>query len=111
MTRASRCLASIEALLDTQRQALLAGDLDQLARMPDRLKQALHNLGQHPPTDADLARLAVLATHNTRLIEAAQRGLARTTGTRGGENVSLSTYDALGRQTPAPASGKLLSRR
>lgn len=111
MTRADRTLATIEALLETQRAALLVGDLDHLSRMPDRLAQALGSLAGLRPSEHGLARVAALAAHNARLIEAAQRGLARNRDGRDADRrTPLSTYDALGRPCPTTPGGRLLSR-
>lgn len=111
MTRADRSLAAIEAMLATQREALLAGDLDQLAHMPQKLEQALHCLTRLQPPKEGLARVAALAARNARLIEAAQRGLSHIRDRPPtAPGTTLSTYDALGRQTPAAVSGRLLSR-
>jgi hypothetical protein len=111
VTRADRSLATIEALLTTQHEALLAGDLDQLARMPQKLEQALEGLMRQQPPEQGLTRVAALAARNARLIEAAQRGLARVRDLRPTNlGAPLSTYDALGRQTPPAVSGRLLSR-
>ncbi|PWK59788.1 hypothetical protein [Roseicyclus mahoneyensis] len=111
MTRADRSLATIEALLTTQHEALLAGDLDQLARMPHKLEQALQSLSRQDLPEQGLARVATLAARNARLIVAAQRGLAQARDLRpSAPGAPLSTYDALGRQSPPAVSGRLLSR-
>lgn len=111
MTRANRSLAAIEALLTTQRDALLAGDLDLLAQLPRKLEQAMTTLTQLQPSDEGLARVSALAERNARLIAAAQRGLARARDHHHSDaGTTLSTYDASGRQTAAAARGRLLSR-
>jgi hypothetical protein len=111
MTRPDRSLATLEALLTTQHEALLAGDLDQLARMPHKLEQALHGLAGQQPAKQGLAKVAALAARNARLIEAAQRGIAQARDLRpAASGTRLSTYDALGRQTLPAVTGRLLSR-
>jgi hypothetical protein len=112
MTSADRAIAAVEALLDRQRRALLAGDFDALAQMPDRLAQAMQQLGEHQLVPAQLEPLKALADQNARLLLAAQRGVAQTRHRHGGQSVApLTTYDAFGHQAAATADGRLLSRR
>jgi hypothetical protein len=112
MTRADRAMAAVEALLDRQRQALLAGDFDALAQLPDRLAQAMDHLGEHRLAPEQLDRLKALADQNARLLLAAQRGVAQIQRRNSGQTApTLTTYDASGRQAAATADGRLLSRR
>lgn len=112
MTRADRALATVEALLDRQRQALLMGDLETLTQLPDRLSGAMRQLADQPPHAADLARLRGLADHNARLLAAARGGIAQVRARPGAAGAqALTTYDAAGRQNGASPTGRLLSRR
>jgi hypothetical protein len=112
MTGADRALATVKALLDHQREALLTGDLVWLAQMPDRLARAMQTLADHAPPPSGLAVLADIASQNARLILAAQRGIAETRARSSGRGATpLTTYDARGRQWPTPCDGKVLSRR
>lgn len=112
MTRQDQVLASVEALLDSQRDALLSGDLDALAAMPVRLERALATLAAHRPPPEHIARIAQAARHNARLLQAAQRGVLMTRARLGAVGTTvLTTYDATGRQAAAPDGGRLLARR
>jgi len=112
VTRADRALAGVEALLEQQRRALLAGDLAALAQMPDRLAQALTVLAQHGLPSPVLARVQAAAGHNARLLLAAQRGVSQARGRREGERAdALSTYDASGQRAACRDEARVLSRR
>lgn len=108
----SRALRNLEVLLEDQRSALLSGDLDALARLPDRLSRAMRSLegpGLHPD---QIGRLKEMADHNARLLLAAQRGVAQTIARRADHRaVPLTTYDATGRRSGAAGGGTVLSRR
>jgi hypothetical protein len=110
VTRANSALDRVKALLEIQRQALLAGDLDALADLPDRLGSAMERLAAHRPSAADLAPLTAAASHNARLLVAARQGITRASRRMVGAP-ALTTYDYRGRQTSATPGGHILSRR
>lgn len=108
-------LDRIEALLEEERAALLAGRLDRLVPLLAEKERLAGRLGKTAGVSADrLGRLARLAARNQALVEAALTGLgraaARVAACRGGAG-RLDTYDVRGvRQSLAPDQ-KRLERR
>lgn len=112
MTAADHGIATVEDLLIAQRNALLTGDLDCLMQLPERLARAMRALASQRPPASKLARLAEIAGHNALLIKAAQRGIAETRARLDDRaRVTLTTYDAAGRQWPTGDAASVLSRR
>lgn len=112
MTAADRAVEAIKALLDAQRKALLAGDLDRLSQMPDQLARAMRAMAAQAPSRASLTQLAVAADQNARLLLAAQRGIADTRLRAHLRTPSrLTTYDAAGHQTSTARADQILTRR
>lgn len=110
MTAIPAEIATLSALLDQQKTALLQGDLTLLAQLPDKFEKAMDRLSKTRPSAVDLTRLAKTAEHNARLVSAARDGLARV-GRDRTKPATLTTYDAVGRQQPPTAEGQLISRR
>ncbi|MBF9057687.1 hypothetical protein HKCCSP123_00690 [Rhodobacterales bacterium HKCCSP123] len=112
MTRPASVLRAITAMMETQREALLAGDFAGLDGMQTRLAQAVDGLAGAGLSRDDLAGIAALAARNARLLDAARAGVTRArTRTRPGSAAGLTTYDSRGRQQVATLSGQTLSRR
>jgi ribosomal protein S12 methylthiotransferase accessory factor YcaO len=110
MTRPNPAVATIWALLDAQKQALLAGDLATLDRLPETLSRAMDQLAQARPDTATLQNLSEAAARNARLVQSARDGLARVRRDMA-PAAPLTTYDAHGRQRPAADHGQLIARR
>jgi hypothetical protein len=108
MTRAAEALA---ALLRDQRGALLAGDLDTLAAMPERLERTMRQVATGRPPPETLVLIGALAADNARLLDAARGGLAALASRRHAAAPQLSTYDARGQRAAAPTQGQVLARR
>ncbi|PKP85058.1 MAG: flagellar biosynthesis protein FlgN [Alphaproteobacteria bacterium HGW-Alphaproteobacteria-2] len=108
-------LDRVEALLEDERAALLAGRLDRLAPLLAEKERLADLLGKAPAGRPDrLARLARLAARNQALIEAALGGLrraaARAAACRGGVR-QLDTYDAQGARQSFAFGRTRLERR
>jgi flagellar biosynthesis/type III secretory pathway chaperone len=102
--------AQLLRLLDTERAALLAGDLGALPRFVADKEALIATLEGAAPYPATLDRLRHAAASNQILLDAALRGMRaareRIEIARGG-GPSLNTYDASGkaetRGTPRPS--------
>jgi hypothetical protein len=101
---------TLDDLLDLTADALRRGDL---AALPD-LTQAILAQADTPPRDQATAdRLRAKADRNTRLLQAAGRGV-RAARTRLGDITTgpvLTTYDAHGRRESLAASDPIPARR
>lgn len=108
-------LDRVEALLEAERAALLAGRLDRLAPLLAEKERLARLLGRRPEGTPDrLARLARIAARNQTLIEAALGGLrraaARAAACRGCAG-QLHTYDAQGARRSLVPGGASVVRR
>lgn len=93
---------ALSALLEEERNALLAGDLGALSRVLTCRPGAEAALLDRPPDAAALQALREQAAHNARLLAAAAAGVRQVSETlrsaRAG-GPTLATYDAAGRAT------------
>ncbi|WP_439137016.1 hypothetical protein [Roseicyclus sp.] len=110
MTRDAGPIAALSLLLEQQRSALLVGDVDELAKLPERLELAMHQLARGTTDPAALADLARIAARNARLMMSAREGLARAKRDAA-PATPLTTYDAQGRKAASTPHGQLISRR
>lgn len=87
-------MRQLEALLDQAAQALVSGNLPELARLVPQIESANLQATDRPTAD----RLRAKAERNARLLEAAMRGLksARHRVAEITRGPTLSTYDARG---------------
>lgn len=103
-------------LLDREQAALLAGRLDELARLvPEKERIAAHLFGDATPMDADaLTGLRQIAERNARLLEAARRGIEaareRIDQIRNG-GPQMQTYDRRGRRSSLSGAPSRVKRR
>lgn len=88
----------LEALLDHTRDALIAGDISNLAALAEQVEALVADLPQLDRPAAE--RLNQKANRNARLLQAAQRGVraARQRVIEIQAGPALSTYDARGRR-------------
>lgn len=112
MTRPAATVTRIEALLTSQRTALLAGDLAALDGMAQSLGMAMQSLhGAQLPADG-LARLRAAAARNAQLLSAARGGVAEARAHLASQSeTALTTYDAAGRQRARGPGARTLVRR
>lgn len=103
--------AQLEALLDHTRDALVAGDMAELADLAERVEALALALPQLDRPTAE--RLRQKADRNTRLLQAAQRGVraARQRILEIHAGPMLSTYDVHGRREVIQGPSLLLPRR
>lgn len=103
--------SALETLLDQTRDAVLAGDLVQLAELAPQVAAMAEDL---PRLDAAAAeRLRRKAERNAQLLQAATRGVRAAQG-RMGEIASgpmLTTYDARGQKAAIAPISALTPRR
>ncbi|MDP3194009.1 hypothetical protein [Tabrizicola sp.] len=101
-------MALIEDLLDQAAEALLAGNLAELAALGPRLESA-----SVPQDRATLQRLQAKAQRNARLLEAATRGVkaARLRVAEITRGPTLTTYDARGQKAQIAPQGLIPARR
>lgn len=108
--------AELEVLLDRERQAILAGELDLLARISAQKEAFLIEDAPHqPPDPALLQRLRTKAGKNQHLLGSVLKGIRAVTSRlkvlRDGA-ATLNTYNQKGaRQTVGPAPGSSIERR
>lgn len=90
-------MAELQELLDQAAEALLRGDLAALPHLSVEIERAVDSLPQDPE---ELALLRAKSERNSRLTEAAARGVraARTRLAEIAASPVLTTYDALGRR-------------
>jgi hypothetical protein len=86
----------LEALLDQAAEALIAGNLPELARLAPQIESADVRTADRKAAE----RLRAKAERNSRLLDAAMRGLkaARHRVTEITRGPTLSTYDARGKR-------------
>lgn len=103
----------VHELLETQKAALLQGDLQALAGIETRLERALGQLKEQRAEQADLVRVQALAARNATLLTAAQKGVATArVQLESRASSGLSTYDAAGQShTTTTQQARLLARR
>ncbi|MHC0051956.1 hypothetical protein [Actibacterium sp. D379-3] len=103
-------------LLEREHEALLGGQLDQIARLADEKErlQAQLAVGADRAHLSDLGGLQRMAGRNADLLNAVRRGLetarARLMQIRDG-GPQLNTYDRLGQRSSLGAPRKTLERR
>lgn len=110
MTGDNDSVGVVARLLDQQRAALLQGDVATLAKLPERLDQAMRRLARARVDPVALADLAQIAARNAHLVLSARAGLARATHDRA-PVTALTTYNAQGRKAAACLPGQMISRR
>lgn len=102
------------ALLSTQRDALLAGDIEYLTSVSSKLETAISKLrGMSTRPSKALQKIATNAQRNAELIAAAQRGVARARE-RFSEATAprLATYGLDGQRVSTGSdTGRILARR
>ncbi len=110
-------LPEIEALsdlLDREREALLAGDLDGLARMADAKEALVARVAQLAEGPPGLERLRRIAERNGDLLSAAMQGIraamARLKQIADGPG-PLVTYDGAGKRKTLDAAASQVTRR
>lgn len=109
MTHADDIVARLDALFESERDALLKGRLSEIQSVSDEKEQLFDALAASRPTPADagpwLAHLRDKAIRNERLLDASMEGLraaqARLTSLRERPE-GFRTYDASGRQCDLP---------
>ncbi len=93
---------ALDDLLDAERRALLAGNLDEIARLHHRKQQLIDDLnGQSSADQASLASLTVKLQRNQVLLDTALDGIrsvARRLAAIRRVRQSLDTYDQMGRK-------------
>lgn len=101
-------MALLEDLLDQAAQALLAGNLDDLAALTPQIESA-----DLPQDRVTAARLQAKAQRNARLLEAATRGVkaARLRVAEITRGHTLTTYDARGQKAQIAPQGLGPARR
>ena len=101
-------MALLEDLLDQAAQALLAGNLDDLAALTPQIESAAL-----PQDRVTAARLQAKAQRNARLLEAATRGVkaARLRVAEITRGPTLTTYDARGQKAQIAPQGLGPARR
>ncbi len=101
-------MVPIEDLLDQAAQALVAGNLDELATLTPQIESA-----GLPQDRASVERLQAKALRNTRLLEAATRGVkaARLRVAEITRGPTLTTYDARGHKAQITPQGVTQARR
>jgi hypothetical protein len=106
---------ALAAVLEDERQALLAGDLDRLPALLLRKQSLAERLGAAVPPAPALAGLRAAAVRNARLLAAARAGLdgalERVAALRGGGAAGFDSYDARGRPARVTARDVRLERR
>lgn len=110
MMRVADPVAAMTTLLEQPRSALLVGDVDQLAKLPETLEQIMRQLADHAADPTALAALAQMAARNARLVMSARQGLARAKRDTA-PATPLTTYDAQGRTAAGVPRDQLISRR
>lgn len=103
--RRKSAVETINELLQSQKTALLSGDLKALGKIEAPLERALEMLKSDRADRADLTRIQSFAGRNAELLAAAQKGIAMAraqVAKRGPDG--LSTYDAQG-QSQLTATG------
>ncbi len=100
----------LEALLDATRAALLAGDLEELARLATALEVALDSRALSPE---EAMALRARAVHNATLLAAASSGVrsARRRMAEVAASRDLVTYDSTGRRGVVQARAGVPVRR
>ena len=105
---------ALHDLLDAERRALLAGDLDAIARMLARKEDILARLGTVPGGAPPLGPLMDKLQRNQVLLHGALDGI-RTVAARIADarqvRASLETYDKRGQRRSIPAPAASLERR
>ena len=111
-----KLIDELDELLDAERRALLAGNLDELSRLYDNKEKLVASLNALDWIEAEhLAGLQKKMSHNQRLLTSAMEGI-RAVADRMAElrrlRQSLSTYDRDGRrhQFETPTEQKLEKR-
>lgn len=97
-------MLALDALLETERQALLNGDLDAIAGLVPEKESLIDSLlALQPSSGDDLARLQKKLTRNSALFDSALEGIrsvANRLSTLRRLRRSLETYDQSGRKMP-----------
>ena len=100
-------------LLDTQKAALLSGNLSELSKMEDRLSRAFERLKTTPIGVSDMAQVKDRAARNATLLQAAQVGVETARGQLSNRSTDgFTTYDAHGHSHVSSAKqSRTLARR
>jgi hypothetical protein len=103
--------ADLEACLDATRAALMAGDMDALAKLAELVETA--RAAGSAPNEAAARRIKSKAEHNGRMLQAALKGVraARQRAQELGTQGRFSTYDAGGRRDQHGLASAIPARR
>jgi flagellar biosynthesis/type III secretory pathway chaperone len=105
---------ALEAFLDRERDAILAGRFDVLERLGAEKERLVRLIARADRPDPSLQRLRRGAERNGALLQAMESGL-RSAASRIGAlqkgSPALQTYDSSGQKQPLPAGSTRLHRR
>lgn len=110
----SGLLGAVEDLLDRERQAVLAGNLDGLSRLVPEKTRLMERMARSRQPAGQVARLRAKAIRNQALLEAVARGIrsvsAHITGLQAGKP-PLRTYDETGSSREIQQRRSILEKR
>lgn len=92
----------LDALLDEERDALLAGNLDAMSALVERKENLISTLNAHQQPQADLVHLQGKVSRNQTLLDGTLEGIRAVTGRLAAFRKirrTLETYDQTGQKT------------
>jgi len=105
---AQNIMDQLDGILDSERQALLAGDLDQLSGLLEKKEGLIDALNMLAPTDRDeLQHLQEKLGRNQALLDGALQGIRKVAARLSAYRKirrSMDTYDESGRKRTIPGA-------